>query len=146
MSTAETTAKKQRGRPFPKGRSGNPTGRPVGARNRATVLAETLIDDEARAIIIAVIAKAKAGDPVCLRLCMERILPPRRDRAVQFDLPKMETASDAVGVMGWVLHAVAHGELTPSEGETISRLVATWIQDLQVVDFEQRLARLEKVT
>ena len=34
-AAADTTAKKQpRGRPFPSGQSGNPRGRPKGARNR----------------------------------------------------------------------------------------------------------------
>jgi len=40
-------APKQRGPPFPKGHSGNPRGRPPGARNAATVLAEQLLDGEA---------------------------------------------------------------------------------------------------
>lgn len=140
---AETTAKKQRGRPFPKGRSGNPGGRPVGARGRATVLAEKLMDGEAAEITRVAITEAKRGDPVCLRICMDRILAPRRDRAVQFDLPIFETATDAVGGMAHILEAVARGEITPSEGETISRLVTAWIQSLQVADFEQRLAKLE---
>jgi hypothetical protein len=74
---------------------------------------------------------------------MDRILPPRRDRPVQFDLPKFETAADAVGVMARVLEAVTRGEITPSESETVSRLVTTWIQGLQVADFELRLAKLE---
>lgn len=144
--SAETTARKQRGRPFPKGRSGNPAGRPLGARGRATVLAEALMDAEAEDITRIVIAGAKARDQVCLRLCMDRILPPRRDRAVRFDLPKMASAADAVGAMARVLEAVASGELRPSEGEAVSRLVATWIQSFQVVDIERRLIALENTT
>ena len=38
------------GRPFPKGQSGNPAGRPIGARNAATQLAEALLDGEAEAL------------------------------------------------------------------------------------------------
>lgn len=139
----DSTAKKQRGRPFPKGRSGNPSGRPIGARNRATIVAEALMDADAPEIARVAIKKAKSGDPVCIRICMDRIIPPRRDRAVQFDLPNFETAADAVGGMAHILEAVARGEITPSEGETISRLVTAWIQSLQVADFEQRLAKLE---
>ncbi|HWH56879.1 MAG TPA: hypothetical protein VN682_04560 [Terriglobales bacterium] len=63
---------------------------------------------------------------------------------MQFDLPQLESAADAVRAMSSVLVAVASGELTPSEGETISGIVATWMQSLQISDFEQRLARLEK--
>lgn len=143
MHGADKTVKKQRGRPFLKGHSGNPAGRPVGARGRATVLAERLMDGEAQEITRVAITRAKRGDPVCLRICMDRIVPPRRGRPVQFDLPKFETAADSVGVMECVLKAVACGAITPTEGETISRLVTVWLQNLQAADFERRLTKLE---
>jgi len=82
---AEKTAPKQRGRPFRQGTSGNPRGRPKGARNRATVTAEALLDGEAEAISRKLIEKALEGDTTALRLCLERILPPRRDRPIQFE-------------------------------------------------------------
>lgn len=43
----DTAAPKQRGRPFQKGHSGNPQGRPPGA---ATVIAEQLLEGEAATI------------------------------------------------------------------------------------------------
>ena len=86
--TAETTAPKQRGRPFPKGRSGNPQGRPPGARNAATVIAEQLLDGEAEALTRKAIDKAKEGDMTALRLCLDRVVPPRRERPVLFPLPE----------------------------------------------------------
>ena len=46
---AENTAKKQRGRPYKAGRSGNPEGRPRGSRNKATMAVEALLDGEAKA-------------------------------------------------------------------------------------------------
>ena len=77
---AENSAKKQRGRPFPKGTSGNPAGKPCGARHRTTRAAELLLDGEARALTRKCIELAKEGDRSALRLCLERIIPPRRDR------------------------------------------------------------------
>jgi Family of unknown function (DUF5681) len=85
---AEYAAEKQRrrgpGRPFRPGQSGNPSGKRKGARHRATILAEQLLDGEAEGLIRQVIQKAKQGDMIALKLCLDRILPPRRDRAVCF--------------------------------------------------------------
>jgi Family of unknown function (DUF5681) len=68
------------GRPFEKGQSGNPAGKPPGCRNHMTRAAEILIDGEAEAL-------ALDGDPTAMRLCLERIAAPRRARTVQLDLP-----------------------------------------------------------
>jgi hypothetical protein len=83
-----------RGRPFVKGRSGNPRGRPVGARNRKTLVAAVLLDGESEALTRKAVELALAGDPTALRLCIERILPPCRERAVRFELPPIENAAD----------------------------------------------------
>jgi Family of unknown function (DUF5681) len=93
--TAETTATKQRGRPFPKGRSGNVRGRPPGARNAATLIAERLLDGEAAIITHKAIEMAKEGNPIALRLCFERLVPLRRDRPLHFAIPALNSAGDA---------------------------------------------------
>ena len=41
---------------------------------------EALLDGEAEAITRVAVDKAKEGDTTALRLCLERILPPRKDR------------------------------------------------------------------
>ena len=114
-TTAATTASKQRGRPFPKGRSGNPAGRPPGARNAATLAAEQLLDGEATTITRKAIELAKLGDMVAVRLCLDRIVPPRRDRPVHFALPPLNSADDAGKAIAAIATAVASGELTPTE-------------------------------
>ena len=122
---AENTAPKQRGRPFERGKSGNPTGRPKGARNNATLLAEALLDGEANAITRKLIDKAMEGDTTALRLCLERLLPPRRGRPVAFELPaEIKTAADAVHASSLVLTACAAGNLSPSEASEIMNLIS----------------------
>jgi hypothetical protein len=140
----ESTAPKQRGRPFPKGRSGNPKGRPPGARNAATVLAEQLLDGEAEELVRKVIAKAKRGNLPALRICMDRILPPRRERPVQFAMPELRSVSDASKAISALLSAVAKGELGASEAAELSKLIETFVRAVEATELEQRLLDLEQ--
>ncbi|MGA8591349.1 MAG: DUF5681 domain-containing protein, partial [Pseudolabrys sp.] len=81
---------------FKPGKSGNPSGKPTGERNKTTVAMEKLLDDDAATITSKAIELAKHGDLTALRLCLERIIPPRKDRPVNFDMPEIKTPSDAL--------------------------------------------------
>jgi hypothetical protein len=120
---AEGAARKQRGRPFRKGCSGNPAGPPAGSRNKTTMAAEALLDGEAEAITRKAIERAIEGDPTALRLCLERIISARRDRPVRFELPQIMSIVNAVAASAALLTAVAAGGLTPSEAADIGKLV-----------------------
>jgi hypothetical protein len=121
---------------------GNP-GRPRGARHKATQAALALLDGEAAALTRRAVELALAGDATALRLCLERIAPPRRDAPVAFDLPPMQTARDAAQAAGAVLAAVAEGELTPAEGAHVMALVDAFRRTLEATDLEARVAALE---
>jgi hypothetical protein len=141
---AEKTAAIQRGRPFERGKSGNPKGRPKGARNVATVLAESMLDSEANAITRKVIEKAMEGDSTALRLCLERLLPPRRGRPVAFELPEIKTVADAGKASSSVLAACAAGTLSPGESSEIMALISSHVGILETTEIEARLTALEK--
>jgi hypothetical protein len=72
LQETATTAKRVRGRPFAKGHSGNPGGRPRGSINRSTRAAQLLLDGEATALSRKAVELALAGDPTALRLCLDR--------------------------------------------------------------------------
>ena len=145
--TPETTGRKQRATRFQPGRSGNPRGRPPGSRNKTTRAIDALLDGEAEALTRKAIELAKAGDLVALRLCLDRICPPRKDRPVRFALPELRTAADAKLAASALLKAVADGDLTPSEASEIGRLLDSYTRILEREEFEKRLIRLEeKVT
>lgn len=86
---------------------------------------------------------AESGDPTALRLCLERILAPRRERAVKFALPPIASAADIAGAPGAVTAAVAEGALTPGEAESVARVVDTLLRAIETSDFDRRLQALE---
>ena len=120
-----------RGRPFEKGRSGNPTGRRPGSRNKATLAAATLLAGEAEGLTRTAVEFALAGDPTAMRLCIERILPPCRERAVEFTLPRIETTDDISAAMQAVTAALAKGDITPGEAATIAGVVETFARAIE---------------
>ena len=119
------------------------TGKPSGARHRATQAVLALLDGEAEALTRRAVELALAGDGAALRLCLERIAPPRRDAPVTFTLPKMKGAADAAKAAGAVLDAVASGDLTPIEGAHVMALIETYRRTLETTELEARVAALE---
>jgi hypothetical protein len=107
-----------RGRPFERGRSGNPAGRRAGSLNKTTEAA-ALLAGESEALTRKAVELARVGDPSAMRLCLERPLPGCRERAVKFALPPIESAADIAAAMKAVTSALADGAITPGEAATI---------------------------
>ena len=131
------------GRPFVKGSVPNPKGRPVGSRSRATLAIEALFEGEAEAISRRVIAKAKRGDPVAIKICMDRILAPRKDRITPFPLPSLDSPADLPNATAALVRAVSEGDLTPGEASDIAKIFDLHIHAVEVADHERRIAEIE---
>lgn len=138
----ENTDKIQ-GTKFAPGQSGNPTGRPKGARNKTTMAIEALLEGEAEELTRKAIEMAKAGDGPALRMCMDRLAPPRKDSPVCFDLPSIKTVADAVEASSALLSAVAGGDVTPDEAARIMSLLTSHKVLVETGEFERRLEILE---
>lgn len=121
---------------------GNP-GRAKGQRGRATLAAQSLLDGEAEQLTRTAIQAALGGDTTALKLCLERLVPARKDAPVSFELPRMETAADAARAAGAVLDACAAGEITPTEGAHVMALVEGFRRTLETSELEARVAALE---
>ena len=132
-------------RRFQKGRSGNPAGRPRGSQNRKTLMAELLLQGEADALARKAIELALGGSETALRLCLDRLIAPRRERMVPFRLPPIEGAGDIAAAMAAVTGAVADGTLTPGEAFALSQTVDTFLRAIDARDFERRLKHLDEV-
>ena len=128
---------------FAPGNNIGKNGRPQGSRNKATLAIEKLLEGEAEALTRKAIELAKDGDMQALRLCMERLCPPRRDSPVSVPLPKVETAADTAKAMASVLEAVAEGDITPSEGTAIASIIEHHRRAIETTEIEERLRKLE---
>jgi hypothetical protein len=142
MSSENTT--NEQGARWRKGQSGNPKGRPPGARNRATLAAESLLDGQAEALTRVCIDRALAGDSVALRLCLERILPPRKDRYVRLSIPSIVEAKDVPRTVTAILDAATAGALTPEEGTKLAHLVEQTRKAIETADLEERIKAVEQ--
>ena len=89
---------------------------------------------------------ALGGDTVALRLCLERILPSRRERPAHFALPELRSPADAAAAIAAIAAAVADGDLTPSEAGELAKLVDTYVRTPETSDFDRRLRAVEEKT
>ena len=135
---APENADKKQGSRFQKGQSGNPLGRPRGARNSATLAAEALLDGEVQALTRKAIRMALDGDPVALRV--------RKDRPVAFALPPINTARDAADVMSDVLSAVASGQITPADASEISKAVTFTVEAFEAAELMDEKDLVKQLT
>ncbi len=126
------------------GQSGNPGGRPKGALNKTTLASQLLLDNEAETLTRKAVELAKDGNPMALRLCLERVLPPRKDRPVKFTLPKINGVDDLSQALRAVLEAIAQGKITPGEGQILTGILDSFRKVIEAAEFEARIAKLEE--
>ena len=138
----DKAGRQQDGR-FAKGVSGNPAGRPLGSRHRATVAAQALLDCEAEGLTRKCVDLALAGDATAMRLCFDRLIPPRRERLVALSLPPLETPANLARAAAALVNAVADGAITPGEAAALSSLVANVGKAMEIAQLEARIAALE---
>ena len=144
MDGPEITGREQGTGRFAPGQSGNPAGRPRGARNRATQAAEAILSGEAEALTRKAVELALAGDVTALRLCLERILPAQRGRTLEFDIPTLRSPTDIVAAAAGLVAAAGAGEVTADEALTVARILDVHRRALESQELEARLAVLEQ--
>ena len=125
------------------GQSGNPRGRPLGSRNRASLLLEHLIEGEGEPVVQALLAAAKGGDVSAARALLDRLVPARKERPVKVALPTLRSAKDARDALAAVAAAVADGEMLPGEGEALVKLLEASARTAAAAELEERVAALE---
>jgi hypothetical protein len=118
-------------------------GRPQGSRNKATVALQEMLDGHGESITRKCALLALQGNPTALRLCMERLIAPRKEHAVKFKQRPISTAAEVAAAVDAVFDEVAAGHLTPSEGQMVVAMLEGRLRIIQAVDHENRLSALE---
>ena len=126
-----------RGRPFAPGN----IGRRPGSRNRTTVVAAALLEDETDELVRKAVALAKNGDVGMLKFLLGRVLP--RERLVKIRLPEIQIASHAVEALGEIMRAVSEGQISPSEGAALATLAKASVDAIDIADLVTRINALE---
>ncbi len=105
---------------------------------------EELLEGEHEALTRKAIEKALEGDMTALRLCLDRIAPPRKDAPISISLPPVSSAADAVVASSALLDAVAAGEVTPGEAGPVMALLVSHKAIVEAGDLERRITALEE--
>ena len=134
--------KKIRGRPFQRG---NP-GRPRGSKNRMTRLLEELVAGEGEKLAQKAVELALAGNVKCLHFCLDRLMPRRTGRPLDFTLPAINEARDIAAAIAAITTAVNDGNLTAEEAGQLMQILNGYAKALETYDFATRIAALESQT
>jgi hypothetical protein len=74
---------------------------------------------------------------------MERLTPARRQLTLQFKMPPVKTIADVATASESVVSGVAHGRLTPAEGQAISHMLDGRRRMIETEELELRIRALE---
>ena len=138
----ETTSPKQSNR-WQRGQSGNPSGRPKGARHAALMALDAIGDDAAGEVMQSVVDAAKGGDMRAADILLRRLWPERKGRPLAVDLPPIGGAGDLPAAVGAVVEAVAAGDLTAEEGQAIAAMLEGQRRAIETADLAARIEALE---
>lgn len=126
---------------FKKGVSGNSRGRPKGARDKRIELRK-LFEPHAPALIKKAVEMALAGDTTAMRLCLDRIVAPKKDDPIT--LPELRDKPTLSAKAQLVLDFVSDGEITPGEADGVMKTITGLLKVREFDEIEKRVAELEK--
>jgi hypothetical protein len=132
-----------RGKPFEPGNKFG-RGRPRGSRNKTTVMAQELLDSNAESVVRKCLVMALQGNLKAMQLCMDRVLPARRDLPVKVGPLPMGSAAEISDASEKILEKVVAGRLSPSEGQGVFTLIEGRRKTLETENLAQRVKALEE--
>jgi hypothetical protein len=103
-----------------------------------------IMEADAETISRKAVELALGGDLTAIRIVLDRLVAPRRDRPVEIALPKIVTASDLVAAASAIVEAIEEGAVTPSEAAALSTALSGVAKAVETYELADRLAKLEE--
>ena len=132
-------AKEPRGRPFQKG---NP-GRPPGAKNKATSLANGLTGEQGEELLRKAVEMAMGGNVAMMKFLLDRFLP--KERPIGLELPRLDYAHDSVDAMAEIVKAVSSGRISPREAADVAQLVSAFTRAIDQTDAQMEIDSMKSM-
>ena len=106
---------------------------------------QALLDGEGERVVRKAVDMALAGNETALRLVLERLLPVAKERPIRLDLPQLTKPSDVAQAVRRAVEAVAAGEVTPAEAETVLKLLEALRAALVNREGDLEIERIDRV-
>jgi thioredoxin-like negative regulator of GroEL len=129
------------GRPFQKGQSGNPAGRPPGSRNKLRAMIEEVLEQELPHLMNQLLQLAHDGNMQALKLLFAQL--PRERETVEVDLPPITSMAEIGAANEAIFAAIATGALSLESGQRLAQLLEFQMKMIESISLEQRVAAIE---
>ncbi len=128
---------------FQAGQSGNPAGKPKGARHKTTYAVINMLEGETEALTRKAIEMALGGDIAALKMCLDRIAPTLKPRtqSIRLDIKKPDNLADTARAF---ITASANGDLPPDIAAQLVSAVSSVAKIEEVEQLKHRLESLEQ--
>jgi hypothetical protein len=115
---------------FQKGVSGNPSGKPKGSRNKATILLESITEEKLEKVIHALVEKATWGNTKCIEILINKLVPapkPHNTQLIEDDDEvtglKLDTPEDIKRASEMIIKAMIAGKISAGEANDMMGMI-----------------------
>jgi hypothetical protein len=103
-----------------------------------------MLDGQAEKLTQKAVQLALKGNETALRLCLDRICPPRKDWPIKFRLPEsLDTAADVSSALSLVIKQTSEAEIGPSDALNATTLLEAKRRAIETTELERRLLEIE---
>lgn len=130
---------------FQKGHSGNPGGKPPGAKTKVSKRIYERLSDEADPILDVLINAAKAGDTTSARFIINLYAPKAKFAPVDVgNLPTLDSIEAVTAAHGAIVQAAASGKIDSDAAAALSSLLGEHRRAIETSILARKLERLER--